>query len=74
MFGTLTAFDALLRESSSNSAVAAAVTVLSTNPPPDRLDPALRGVAPHLTGAGRAAPVGGSEGGSARLRPCQNRR
>ena len=74
MFGALTAFDALFRQSSSDSAVAAAVTVLSINPPPDRLDPALRGGAPHLTGAGRAAPVGGGEGASGRLRPCQNRR
>jgi hypothetical protein len=54
MFGALTAFDALFRQSSPDSAVAAAVTVLSINPPRERLGPALLAVAPHLTGARRA--------------------
>jgi putative chitinase len=52
MCGTLTAFEALLPQSSPNPAVAAAVAVLAAMPPPppDRLNSALRAVAPHLTG------------------------
>jgi putative chitinase len=57
MCGTLTAFEALLPQSSPNPAVAAAVAVLAAMPPPppDRLNPALRAVAPHLTADERAA-------------------
>jgi putative chitinase len=52
----LTAFEVLLRQPSFDPAVAAAVTVLSAiAAPPDRLEPALRAVAPHLTDADRAA-------------------
>jgi putative chitinase len=52
MFAALTALEALSPHSSPNPAVAAAVTVLAAMPPPlppNRLDPALRAVAPHLT-------------------------
>ena len=55
MSGALTAFEALFQQSSSDPAVAAAVVVLADNPPPNRLDPALMAVAPHLTADERAA-------------------
>jgi putative chitinase len=58
MFGALSAFEAPFRQTSSDPAVAAAVMVLATSPPPlppGRLDPALRAVAPHLTDEDRAA-------------------
>jgi putative chitinase len=58
MSGTLTAIEVLLKQPSSDPAVAAAVVVLADSPslePPDRLDPALMAVAPHLTAAQRAA-------------------
>jgi putative chitinase len=58
MSGVLTTFEALLPRPSFDPAVAAAVTVVTAVPaplPPDRLDPALRAVAPHLTDGGRAA-------------------
>jgi putative chitinase len=50
----LTASEALFQQSSPDPAVAAAVVVLTDNPAPNRLDPALMAVAPHLTGAERA--------------------
>ncbi len=52
----LSAFQDLFQRSSSDPAVAAAVTLLTTLSPPlprNRLDPALRSVAPHLTDAER---------------------
>jgi putative chitinase len=58
MFGALTAFEALFRQTSFDPAVAAAIIVLAASPPPlppGRLDPALCAVAPHLTDDGRAA-------------------
>jgi putative chitinase len=56
MLGTLTAFEALLPRASFDPAVAAAVIVLSGMPPPsNRLDPALRAVAPTLSDRERAA-------------------
>lgn len=58
MFAALAAFAALWPQSSPNPAVAAAVTVLAATPPPvpaNRLDPALRAVAPQLTDNERAA-------------------
>lgn len=58
MFAALTALEALFPRSYTNPAVAAAVTVLAATPPPlppNRLDPALRAVAPHLTNDERAA-------------------
>jgi len=58
MFEALTAFGALFPQYSSDPAVAAAVMVLAANSPllpADRLDPALRAVAPHLTDDDRAA-------------------
>jgi putative chitinase len=51
----VTAFEALFQQPSSDSAVAAAVVVVADTPPPDRLDPALMTVAPHLTAGERAA-------------------
>jgi putative chitinase len=54
----LTAFEALFQAPCSDPAVAAAVMVLASDPPPpppDRLDPALRAVAPRLTDDERAA-------------------
>lgn len=48
----LTWFGSLFQQPAFDPAVAAAVTVLANIPPPaapDRLDPALRAVAPHLT-------------------------
>jgi putative chitinase len=58
MSGALTAFEALFQQSAPDSAVAAAVVVLDDNSaaaPPDRLEPALMAVAPHLTADERAA-------------------
>jgi putative chitinase len=55
MSGALTVFEALFQQSSPDPAVAAAVVVLADNRPPDRLDPALMAVAPHLTADERAA-------------------
>ncbi|MEA2730652.1 MAG: putative chitinase [Acetobacteraceae bacterium] len=58
MLDILTAFEALFPRSSPEPAVAAAVTVLANSipppPSPNRLDPALRAVAPHLTDDQRA--------------------
>ena len=52
----LTALDALFPHRSPEPAVAAAVTVLASLPPPvSRLGPALRAVAPHLTDDEHAA-------------------
>jgi len=58
LLSSVTAFEALFRAPSTNPAVAAAVTVLANNPlpaRPDRLDPALEAVAPHLDADERAA-------------------
>jgi putative chitinase len=58
MFGTLTSFEALFPRPSTDPAVAAAVTILAAvqpTPISNRLDPALRAVAPHLTEADRTA-------------------
>ena len=58
MFGPSALLEALFPQSSPNPAVAAAVTVLAATPAPlspNRLDPALRAVAPDLTDAERAA-------------------
>jgi putative chitinase len=57
MLDALTAFEALFQQSSSDPTIAAAVTILATMPPPlppNRLDPALRAVAPQLTDDERA--------------------
>ena len=58
MFNPLAAFEDLFQQSSPDPAVAAAVTVLANIPPPlppNRLDPALRAVAPHLSDGDHAA-------------------
>jgi putative chitinase len=54
----LAAFADLFQRSSPDPAVAAAVTILANTPPPlppNRFDPALRAVAPHLADADRTA-------------------
>jgi putative chitinase len=58
MHASLTAFADLFQRSAPETAVAAAATVLANFPPPlppDRLDPALLAVAPHLSDSDRAS-------------------
>jgi putative chitinase len=58
MSGALAAFTDLFAQTAPDPAVAAAVMILASTPPPlppSRLDPAVRAVAPHLSDIERAA-------------------